>query len=481
MREPLLFEIGSAGRKGYTLPRCDVPEKNIEDCIPEDLVRNSPPFLPEVSENEVMRHFVNLSVLNFHIDKGFYPLGSCTMKYNPKVNEVISRLDGFQNLHPLQDSSLIQGALQLQYELEKILCEIMGMSAVTLQPAAGSQGELTGLLIMRKYHELRGEKRKYILIPDSAHGTNPASVTMAGFSTVQLASNNKGTIDLDDLRSKISDQSAGMMLTNPNTLGLFEKDIKEITKIVHDAGALLYLDGANLNALLGIVRPGEIGFDIAHINLHKTFSTPHGGGGPGSGPVAVRKDLEKLLPVPRILLKNDNYSWEWDYPDSIGKLHTFYGNFGMMVRAYTYIRMYGCEQIGEISKNAILNANYLLHRLQEYFTVPYPERCMHELVLSGDNLREFDVRVTDLAKRLLDYGLHAPSIYFPLIVREAIMIEPTETESRETLDKFADALIAILEEAKENPDLLREAPHTTPVARLDDAHAAKNLDVRYPP
>jgi len=373
----------------------------------------------------------------------------------------------------------VQGALQLEYELAEYLEEISGMDAVTLQPAAGSQGEFTGILIIRAFHKSRGERRKYILIPDSAHGTNPASVTMSGYEILQLKSNDRGTVDIEDLRAKLSPEVAGMMLTNPNTLGLFERDIRDITRLVHEAGALMYYDGANLNALLGIIRPGDIGFDIAHINLHKTFSTPHGGGGPGAGPVAVKKTLEKFLPVPRLVKENSAYRLDWEYPESIGKMHTFFGNFGMHVRAYAYIRMHGKERIGEISKNAIINANYLLARLKNLFSLPFPGPCMHELVLSGQNVRSQGLRVLDIAKRLLDYGVHAPTVYFPLIVREALMIEPTETESRESLDYFAGALERVLSEAEKDPALLQNAPHDTPVARLDDAYAAKHLDVRY--
>ncbi len=475
----LIFEKSVPGRKGYTLPECDVPERETSEYIPAKLVRKNAARLPEVSEGEAVRHFVNLSSLNHHIDKAIYPLGSCTMKYNPKINEVVSRLDGFSTLHPLQDASLVQGALEIEYRLARYLEAISGMDAVTLQPAAGSQGELTGLLLIRKFHEAKGERRKYILIPDSAHGTNPASVTMAGYEAVQLRSNDRGTVDIEDLRARLSPDVAGMMLTNPNTLGLFERQIKEIARLVHEAGALMYFDGANLNALLGIIRPGDIGFDIAHINLHKTFSTPHGGGGPGAGPVAVKKNLERYLPVPRIVAERGGYRLKWDYPGSIGRMHAFFGNFGMHVRAYTYIRMYGKERIGEISKNAIINANYLLARLKGLFTVPYPGPCMHELVLSGQKVRSSGIKVVDVAKRLLDYGVHAPTVYFPLNVREALMIEPTETESKESLDRFADALEMVLKEASENPSLLLDAPHNTPVARLDDAHAAKHLDVRY--
>lgn len=479
MAEPLIFEISKPGRKGYTLPKLDVPGKKVEELIPSKYIRKDPLALPEVSENEVVRHFVRMSSTNYHIDKGMYPLGSCTMKYNPKVNEVAASLPGFQGIHPLQPAETTQGALRLMEELANYLREITGMKAVSLEPAAGSQGELTGLLMVRAYHRMKGKQRSKILVPDSAHGTNPASVTIAGYTAVNVKSCARGTVDLNELQRNLDEEVAAIMLTNPNTLGIFERDILKIEKLIHSAGALMYMDGANLNALLGIARPGDMGFDCVHINLHKTFSTPHGGGGPGSGPVAVSDRLEPFLPIPLVEKTGDAYRFVYDRPDSIGRVHTFYGNFGMHVRAYTYIRMHGAEGLRENSENAIINANYLLHRIKDYFDLPYQDTPMHEFVVSGDRQRARGVRVMDIAKRLLDYGFHAPTTYFPLIVREALMIEPTETESKETLDAFADALIKIDEETKTHPEIVLRAPHTTPVKRLDDALAARQLNVCY--
>jgi glycine dehydrogenase subunit 2 len=479
MSEPLLFEITKSGRRGYTLPSCDVPEKKLEELIPSKHLRQEPPRLPEISENEVVRHFVRMSSTNFHIDKGMYPLGSCTMKYNPKINEVTSALPGFQKIHPLQPEQATQGALCLMYELAGYLREITGMRAVSLEPAAGSQGELTGLLMVRAYHRKKGKRRSKILVPDSAHGTNPASVTIAGYTAVNVKSSPRGTVDLDDLKRTLDEEVAAIMLTNPNTLGIFERDVLTIERLIHDVGAIMYMDGANLNALLGIARPGDMGFDCVHINLHKTFSTPHGGGGPGSGPVAVSEKLEPFLPTPLVEKREESYRFVYDRPDSIGRVHTFCGNFGMHVRAYTYIRMHGAAGLRANSENAIINANYLLSRIKQLFDLPYEETPMHEFVVSGERQRARGVRVMDIAKRLLDYGFHAPTTYFPLIVREALMIEPTETESKETLDAFADALIKIDGETKTHPELVLKAPHTTPVKRLDDALAARQLNVCF--
>ncbi|MGA9364742.1 MAG: aminomethyl-transferring glycine dehydrogenase subunit GcvPB [Bacteroidota bacterium] len=479
MSEPLIFEISKAGRKGFTLPKCDVPEKKVEEFIPPKYLRKEPAKLPEVSENEVVRHFVRMSSMNFHIDKGMYPLGSCTMKYNPKINEVTSALPGFQRIHPLQPEETAQGALRLMYELADCLREIAGMKAVSLEPAAGSQGELTGLLMIRAYHRKKGRQRAKVLVPDSAHGTNPASVTIAGYTVVSVKSSSHGTVDLDDLQRNLDEDVAAIMLTNPNTLGIFERDVLKIERLIHDAGAIMYMDGANLNALLGIVRPGDMGFDCVHINLHKTFSTPHGGGGPGSGPVGVSERLEPFLPIPLVEKVEEKYCFAYDRPESIGRVHTFCGNFGMHVRAYTYIRMHGADGLRSNSENAIINANYLLSRIKEYFDLPYHETPMHEFVVSGERQRARGVRVMDIAKRLLDYGFHAPTTYFPLIVREALMIEPTETESKETLDAYADALVKIDEETKTHPELVLKAPHTTPVKRLDDALAARQVNVCY--
>lgn len=477
MYDKLIFEISKKGKRGVSLPALDVPEKS--DLIPQNMLRKGRIGLPEVSEPEVVRHFVNLSIKNHHIDKGFYPLGSCTMKYNPKVNELAARLPGFSRLHPLESAEDAQGALRLMTELSQALLEISGMDGVTLQPAAGAHGELTGLLIMRAWHEAQGDPRKKVIIPDSAHGTNPASIITAGYDVVQIPSGSDGLIDLAALKSLLDDQTAAMMITNPNTLGLFESNIREVANAVHEVGAQLYMDGANLNALLGIVRPGDMGFDVVHINLHKTFSTPHGGGGPGSGPVAVKKHLTPFLPGPLPAKDGDRYVWRGAGEKSIGRIGSFYGNFGVLVRAYTYILMMGAEGLRQVSERAVINANYLRALLEPHYNLPYKHRSLHEVVFSGDNLKPFGVKTTDVAKRLLDYGFHAPTIYFPLIVHEALMIEPTETESKETLDAFAHAMISIAEEAKNNPELLHRAPVTTPVGRLDEAAAARTLNVVY--
>lgn len=479
--EPLIFELSGNGKTAVQLPEVDVPTKPVDEFIPASFLREKAPSLPEVSEPEVLRHFVRLSILNHHVDKGFYPLGSCTMKYNPKVNEAMARLEGFARLHPMQPEQTIQGALQLMEELGVYLCEIGGMAGVSLQPAAGAQGELTGLMMIRAYHEKKGHPRKYVLIPDSAHGTNPASVTISGYQAVQVKSNRNGRVDLDDLRAKASEETAALMLTNPNTLGIFEVDADEIRSILDSVGALFYMDGANLNALLGIVRPGDLGVDVVHFNLHKTFSTPHGGGGPGSGPVGVSERLLPFLPKPLVRRNGDSYEFDWKRPDSIGRVHAFWGNFLVMVRAYTYIRMLGPEGLRRVAETAIVNANYLLARLRDTYEVPYPERPMHEFVLSGDRQKQHGVKTLDIAKRLLDFGLHAPTVYFPLIVHEALMIEPTETESKRSLDEFADAMLQIAREAEENPEILKSAPHNTPVGRLDEARAARDLNVRYVP
>lgn len=477
--DKLIFEISKSGRKGYTLPPNDVPSKQITDLIPDKYMRRSPVNLPEISENEVFRHYVNISTKNYHIDKGFYPLGSCTMKYNPKVNEVTSSMPGFRNAHPQTPEDFSQGALELMYKLAEMLNEITGLKATSLQPAAGAQGELTGLLMIRAYHDKQGKPRKKIIVPDSAHGTNPASVTIAGYESVNVKSNDKGTVDLDDLARVVDEEVAGIMLTNPNTLGIFEEQILQIERMMRDVGALLYMDGANLNALLGITRPGEMGIDCVHINLHKTFSTPHGGGGPGAGPVAVSDRLEPFLPVPRVDKDGEKYRLSYNYPDSIGKVHTFFGNFGMLVRAYTYICMHGPDGLRGISENAIINANYLLSRLRDHYELKFDAPVMHEFVLSGSRQKALGVRTMDIAKRLLDYGFHAPTVYFPLIVREAIMIEPTETETKETLDAFAGALIKINDEIKTNKDVVLNAPQTTPVKRLDEVRAAKEINICY--
>ena len=473
MNEPLLFELSIPGRTAFTLPSLDVPAA----ALPEGYVRADLP-LPEVSELELVRHFTRLSQLNYCIDTNFYPLGSCTMKYNPKVNEKAASIEGLTQVHPLQPEETLQGSLELMYRLQEALKEIAGFAGVSLQPAAGAHGELTGVLMMRAYHRSRGEaQRKKILIPDSAHGTNPASSAMAGLVVVQLPSDKRGNVDLAALKQACDDTVAGLMLTNPNTLGLFEEHVLEVCETVHACGGLMYGDGANLNALLGIARPGDLGFDVMHFNLHKTFSTPHGGGGPGSGPVGVSERLLPFLPGPIVVKEGDRFRLA--VPDkSIGRVRAFFGNYGMFVRAYTYIRMLGAEGLRAVAEHAVLNANYLKALVAPHFPVAVERTCMHEFVVHGD-IPGTDVRALDVAKRLIDYGFHPPTNYFPLIVRDALMIEPTETESKQTLDAFAQALAAIAEEARTNPALLHEAPHTTPVSRLDEVKAARNPVLCY--
>jgi glycine dehydrogenase subunit 2 len=473
----LVYEKSKPGRRASSLPRPEVPAEE----VPEQLRRVSPPRLPEISEPELVRHFTALADRTFGIDTGFYPLGSCTMKHNPRVNERVVNLSGFRDLHPLQEEDASQGALELMWRLQEILAEIVGLPAVSLQPAAGSQGELTGLLLMRAYFADRGEgdQRREIVIPDTAHGTNPASVTMAGYELIDVKTDSRGNVDLDELRGKVGPQTAGLMLTNPSTLGLFDEGIEEITRIFHEAGALMYYDGANLNAICGISRPGDFGFDIVHFNLHKTFSQPHGGGGPGGGPIAVRERLEPFLPVPAVIREGDTFRLDYARPKTIGKVRGFCGPFGVFVRSYAYIRSYG-PALREMSEVAVLNANYLLARLKDSYEAPFDRLCMHEFVLSGRRLkREYGVTTLDVAKRLMDYGFHPPTIYFPLIVPEALMIEPTETEAKETLDAFADAMLEIAHEATAEPELLKEAPHVRPVKRLDEVRAAKQPVVRY--
>ncbi len=470
----LIFEKTSKGRKAVEFS-LDVPEK--KDLLPKNILRTKLE-LPELSEVDVVRHYTALSKKNFGVDNGFYPLGSCTMKYNPKINEDMAVLPGFTAIHPLASVELNQGALQLMYELEKDLCEITGMSRFTLQPAAGSHGELTGVMIMKKYFSVKGKKRTKILIPDSAHGTNPASAALCEFEAIQIKSGSNGLIDLEDLKKNMDKDVAGLMLTNPNTLGLHEKNILEITKILHDNGSLFYCDGANANALLGIAKFADMGFDIVHLNLHKTFSTPHGCGGPGSGPIGVVKSLVDYLPVPLIDKENEKYYFNYTLKNSIGQVRAFYGNFTVLVKAYTYIKSLGASGLREVAENAVLNANYLMSKLKKHYDLPYDNVCMHEFVLSDKGMPN-NITTMDIAKRLLDYGFHAPTIYFPLIVHGAIMIEPTETESKQTLDKFAEAMLKIKKEAEENPDLLRNAPSTTPVRRLDAVQAARKPTVKY--
>jgi len=470
----LIFELSKPGRVAYSLPECDVPETDATSLIPEHLLRSQPAELPEVYEVDVIRHYTELSRRNFGIDNGFYPLGSCTMKYNPKINEDVARFAGFAKIHPYQPEESIQGALELLYTLQHDLAALTGMDQVTLQPAAGAHGEWTGLMLIRAYHESRGEKRTKVIVPDSSHGTNPASATVAGYETITIKSNERGMVDLEALRAVVGEDTAALMLTNPSTLGLFEEQIVEIAEIVHEAGGLLYYDGANSNAIMGITRPGDMGFDVVHLNLHKTMSTPHGGGGPGAGPVGVKSKLIPFLPKP-VVSKRDagTYYWDYDRPQSIGRVKAFYGNFGILVRAYTYIRTYGPEGLRRVSELAVLNANYMMHRLAPYYEVAYPGLCKHEFVLSGRKLKEYGVRTLDVAKRLLDFGYHPPTIYFPLNVEECIMIEPTETESKETLDGFIDTMIQIAKEAQTDPELVKNAPYTTVVKRLDETTAAR--------
>ena len=477
----LIFEKSSPGRAGYSLPEPDVPIRPLDELIPPELIRDIPPRLPELSEPGVVRHYTNLSLKNFSIDGNFYPLGSCTMKYNPKVNDDAAGLPGFDLAHPLQPGEMSQGALRLMHELEGFLCEIGGVDRVSLQPAAGAQGELAGMLMVRAYHDANGEveKRDKVIIPDSAHGTNPASAHLAGFHVVEVKSTAEGLVDPARLREVVGPDTAGFMLTVPNTLGLFEKDIMEISKIVHDSGGLMYMDGANLNALVGLVKPGDMGFDVVHFNLHKTFSTPHGGGGPGAGPVGVKALLAPYLPTPTVEKESEKYFLDYDKPLSIGRLQAFNGNFGVLVRAWAYIRTMGAEGLREVSENAIINANYLLARLKERYQPAHDRYCMHECVFSAKRQKERGVRAMDVAKRLLDFGFHAPTVYFPLVVDEAIMIEPTETESRETLDAFIDAMIKIDDEATTDPEHFKDAPYTTELSRLDEAEAARRPIIRY--
>ena len=471
-----IFEKSKKGRTAYRLPVNDCPTEGLD--LP--VQRTSPLGLPEVGEQEVVRHYVELASKNYHIDKGMYPLGSCTMKYNPVINEELAALDGFTGLHPGQEGEDVQGALRLMYELERSLSEICGMKAFTLQPAAGAHGELTGMMIARDYFRSRNESRKTVIVPDSAHGTNPASVTICGFRPKTIPSNDRGLIDPEVLGREVDSETAVLMLTLPNTLGLFEREIDRIVEIVHSAGALVYMDGANMNALLGLVRPGDIGVDIMHVNLHKTFSTPHGGGGPGSGPVGVAEALADFLPVPRVVREGDRYVLSGESESTIGRVHSYFGNFNVFVKAYAYIRTLGASGIEAVARNAILNANYLMKRLEKSYDLKYPGPCMHEFVLSGNPLKKYGVRTSDIAKRLLDYGLHAPTVYFPLIVEEALMIEPVETESREALDHFAGIMERIADEARDRPELLTDAPRNTPVRRLDEAVAARNPDLCWP-
>ena len=481
--EPLIFDLASPGRRAIRMPEPDVPETP----LPPGLTRE-PLDWPEVSEIDVIRHFTRLSQKNHAIDLNFYPLGSCTMKYNPKVNEAVARYPGFAGIHPYQPDATVQGALELMSELQDMLAEISGFHAVTLQPAAGAHGELTGVLIIRNYHrDRRDTARDTILVPDSAHGTNPATAVMAGFKVETVPSNSRGNVDVAKLRSMLGPHIAGLMITNPNTLGLWDEGIDEVIRLVHAAGGLVYNDGANFNAILGIARPGDLGIDVMHFNLHKTFSTPHGGGGPGSGPVGVRAGLEEYLPGPRVVrIDGDGQDgeprYEWFEPTrSIGRLHSFHGNFGMHVRAYTYIRMHGAAGLRRVSEDAVLAANYLKSQLADDYVIPYDRSCMHEFVASASRQKASGVKAVDIAKRLLDFGIHPPTTYFPLVVPECLMIEPTETESRETLDEFVVAMKQIARESAETPEIVRSAPHTTEYKRFDEAGANRKLNLRWEP
>ena len=508
--EPLIFELHCEGHNSFSPPRLDVPAAPAESLIPRDLLRSSASGLPEVSEPEVVRHFTRLSSLNYHVDKGMYPLGSCTMKYNPKVNEEVAALPGFRDLHPLCPPDAAQGALRLMYLLSEALCRITGMSEFCLHPAAGAHGELAGMMVVAAYHRDRKNRKDTVLIPDSAHGTNPASVNLAGYKTVEVTSGANGCVSPEALREVMGDNVAALMLTNPNTLGLFEEDVLKVAQIVHSVDGLMYLDGANMNALLGVAKPADMGFDVMHLNLHKTFSTPHGGGGPGSGPLGVSEKLRVFLPIPRIRREErrmeraqdeeqekaetwaeakkleqkqeratHRYTLDYRAPKSIGMIHSFYGNFAVMVKAYAYILSLGASGLESVARESILNANYLKALLAPYFDLPYDKPCMHEFVLSGKRQKALGVRTLDIAKRLLDYGFHAPTVYFPLIVEEALMIEPTETETKRELDRFASAMKAIVEEVEKTPDVVKQAPLTTPVGRLDEGKAARELRLKW--
>jgi len=479
--EPLVFEISSPGKKAYQLPELDVPAVDPEKALGEKNVRRSIDGFPEVSEVEVVRHFTRLSTWNYAIDLGLYPLGSCTMKYNPRINEAVAALEGLTWIHPYQPEALAQGALRILEALESALAEITGMDAVTLQPAAGAHGELTGILLVRANHTAQGHPRKKILVPDSAHGTNPATAAMAGYAVENIKSNDSGMIDPAALASVVNEDVAALMVTNPNTLGVFEKDIRKIAEILHSKGALVYMDGANMNALVGIARPGDFGVDVMHLNLHKTFSTPHGGGGPGSGPVAVKKPLEPLLPLPRLKRSPGGLVWDYNRPQSIGRVRAFYGNFGVLVRALAYIIAHGGEGLRRATMDAVLNANYLRKKLEPYFELPVKAQTMHEVVFSDARQAKCGVRTGDIAKRLIDYGFHPYTVSFPLIVSGAMMIEPTETESKQELDLFADALASIAKEAETDAATVKSAPHFTRTSRVDEVAAARRPVVRWKP
>ena len=477
---PLIFERSREGRYAYSLPQSDIKTDSVESILDDKFIRKNKAEFPEVAELDLVRHYTELSNKNFGVDSGFYPLGSCTMKYNPKINEKVARISGFAESHPLQEEEQIQGSLEIIYSLQEELKEITGMDEVTLQPAAGAHGEWTALMIFKAYHIKNGEgHRNEVIVPDSAHGTNPASASFAGFKSVTVKSNERGEVDIEDLKRVVNENTAAIMLTNPNTLGIFEKNIMEIREIVHEAGGLLYYDGANLNAIMDKVRPGDMGFDAVHLNLHKTFTGPHGGGGPGSGPVGVKKELASYLPKPMVIKDGDTFKYDNDIENSIGRVKPFYGNFGIYLRAYTYIRTMGAKGLKEVSEAAVLNANYIKARLKDRYEIPYEQYCKHEFVLSGSKQKEYGVRTLDMAKRLLDFGVHPPTIYFPLNVEEGMMIEPTETESKETLDYFIDAMLQIADEVESNPDNVLEAPHTTIIDRLDETTAARKPILKF--
>jgi len=477
--EALIFELGSEEREGVSYPRADKSKLKTSISIDPSLLRDRINGMPEVSEVEVVRHYTHLSQWNYGVDSGMYPLGSCTMKYNPKVNEMITNFEGFSLAHPHQPEELSQGILRIMYELEQFLSEITGLDRVTLQPAAGAHGELTGMLMIKAYHKNKNSGRFKVLVPDTAHGTNPASVSMCGMKPIKVESNKQGVMDIDTIKKLIDDKVAAIMFTNPNTLGLFESNIVEISELMHKEGGLVYCDGANLNALLGITKLGDLGVDVVHMNLHKTFSTPHGGGGPGAGPVAVRDNLSDFLPIPVVEKIGESYKLNYEIPKSIGKVRSFYGNFLVMVKAYAYILSMGAEGLRKTSEAAVVNANYIRSKLKNYYYLPYDEICMHECVFTDKNQHKFGVTTLDIAKRLIDYGFHPPTIYFPLVVSGALMVEPTETEPKETIDKFIESMIKIYKEAESNPEVLKEAPHFSKVSRVDEVKAARNPILKW--
>lgn len=481
MKVPLIFEKSREGHRGYRLPADDASGPPVEEMIPESQLRKKPPQLPEVTESEAVRHYIRLSTLNFHVDRGMYPLGSCTMKYNPKVHEDVAGMERLAGIHPLAPDGACQGTLEILHRFSSEMAQIMGMDAISLQPSAGAQGELLGMKLVRAYHMDRGVTKRTVLFPDSAHGTNPASVTLAGYEPVEIPSGDDGRIDLEAAKSRIDESTAAIMITNPNTLGYFESEMPRIARWIHEVGGLVYMDGANLNALVGWIRPGDLGADIVHINLHKTFSTPHGGGGPGAGPLGVKKELIPYLPVPTVATQAGEYRLDWNRPKSVGKIHPYMGNVGVILRAWAYMRTLGAEGLSDVSRGAITNANYLLHLVRGVFPPARQGACMHEFVVTTQPYKKHGVRNMDFAKRLLDFGFHAPTVSFPLIVPECLMVEPTETERPDTLERFADVLRTIAKEAEETPEKLLEAPHETPVGRLDEAEAARRLKLRWEP